>query len=207
LPIFIDQIAVGQFSNFSYIVRDNDSTEAAVIDPAWDIPKILDFLNLNTLKVTYVVNTHSHWDHIEGNATLQTLTGAKIVTSMHSEIKHDIGVRDGQELELGEKIKLRFLLTPGHSPDSMCIQVNDLGLITGDTLFIGECGRTDLPGGSASQLYDSFEKIRKLDPRLIVYPGHDYGPKPCSTLEEQLKTNYTLLRREKQDFIRFMNEP
>jgi hydroxyacylglutathione hydrolase len=203
----IDQIRVGNFKNFSYLVGDPNSKEAAVFDPAWELSKILNLLKINSLHLKFIINTHSHMDHIEGNTELQNLTGARIVMSFKSLAKKDIGVKDDQELILGNNVRLRFLVTPGHSPDSMCIQVNDIAVMTGDTLFIGECGRVDLPGGDASDLYESFERIRRLDPKLIVYPGHDYGLKPSSTLKEQLENNYTLVKREKQDFIRFMNEP
>lgn len=206
--VLIEQIVVGEYKNFAYIVADLESKEAAVFDPAWDLPKILDIIAKKSLRVQYIINTHSHMDHIEGNPKLKAATGAAIIMSSRSLAKKDIGVQDGQELQLGRNVKLRFIQTPGHSPDSICIIVNDdLALITGDTFFIGECGRVDLPGGSASELYDSFEKIRKLNPNLVVYPGHDYGAKPHTTLAEQLHDNYTLFRREKEDFIRFMSTP
>ena len=205
--VSIEQISVGQYKNFCYLVRDLDSKEAAIFDPAWDVERILNVMKEKPFGLKFIINTHTHMDHIQGNPAIQKRTSAKIVMSFRSLAKKDIGVQDGQELILGINVTLRFLLTPGHSPDSMCILVNDLALITGDTLFIGECGRVDLPGGDASELFDSFEKIRKLDPNLIVYPGHDYGSKRSSTLKEQLEANYTLLKRDRQEFIRFMNEP
>jgi hydroxyacylglutathione hydrolase len=204
--VLIEQISVGRFQNFCYLIADEISKEAAIVDPAWDIPKIISLLNQRSLKLKYIVNTHSHMDHIQGNASVQQLTNARIVMSSKTQARTDIAVKDGQDLILGSNVRLRFLLTPGHSPDSMCIQVNDLALVTGDTLFIGECGRVDLPGGSASELFDSFEKIRSLDPKLIVFPGHNYGAQPSTTLKEQLENNYTLAKRTKQDFIGFMNE-
>ncbi len=205
--VSIEQISVGQFKNFCYLVRGIDSDESAIFDPAWDVEKILNVMKEKSFRLKFIINTHSHMDHIQGNPVIEKLTGARIVMSIKSLAKKDIGVKDGQELNLGSNVRLRFLLTPGHSPDSMCILVNDLALITGDTLFIGECGRVDLPGGDASELFDSFEKIRRLDPKLTVYPGHDYGAKPSSTLKEQIEENYTLLRRNREEFIRFMNEP
>jgi len=119
----------------------------------------------------------------------------------------DIGAKDGSVLSLGDAMRLTFIHTPGHSPESMCVKVNDFALVTGDTLFIGECGRTDLPGGDANALFDSFEKIRELDPSLIVYPGHDYGNARKATLGEELKTNYTLAKMTREEFIKFMSTP
>lgn len=205
--ILIEQIPVGSYKNFSYLVADLKSKEAAIFDPAWDVPKLLNMLKENSLYLKYIVNTHSHLDHIEGNPSLQKTTRAKIVMSSKSLARKDLAVRDGEELTLGTNVRLKFLHTPGHSPESMCIIVNDIALITGDTLFIGECGRVDLPGGNASELFDSFEKLRSLDPMLIVYPGHDYGSKTSSTLEEQIRENYTLAKRTREAFIRFMSEP
>ncbi len=205
--IIFEQILVGSYKNFTYLVADPESKEAVIFDPAYDLPKLLRRLDADSLRLTYIVNTHSHHDHIEGNSFLQKTTGAKIVASNISQAKMDIGVQDGNEIDVGGRVKLKFLLTPGHSPDSMCIIVNDFALITGDTLFIGECGRVDLPGGDASELFDSFEKIRKLNPKLVVYPGHDYGRSRSTTLGEQLRDNYTLARRTREEFVKFMYEP
>lgn len=202
------QIPVGTMANFSYIVGERKSGSAAAFDPAWEVPKLQKIIDDNNLRLEYIVNTHSHHDHVEGNHKLQDWSGAKIVASASSRGKKDIGIEhDGEELVIGEDLKLRFILTPGHSPESMCIVVNDYALITGDTLFIGECGRTDIPGGDSSKLYDSLEKIKSLNRALIVYPGHDYGTRPYSSLEEQTKNNYTLATRTRAEFVKFMSEP
>lgn len=100
-----------------------------------------------------------------------------------------------------------MISTPSHSPDSTCYLFEG-NLFTGDTLFVGECGRTDLPGGSAEDLYESlFNKILKLNDSIKVYPGHDYGPLPSSTIGYERKTNYTLKQRSKEEFVRFMMTP
>ena len=98
-------------------------------------------------------------------------------------------------------------LSPGHSPDGICL-LADKKLLTGDTLFIGECGRTDLSGGSSEEMYDSlFHKIAVLDDDIEVYPGHDYGERASSTIGSEKRTNYTLQPRSKEEFVRFMAEP
>jgi glyoxylase-like metal-dependent hydrolase (beta-lactamase superfamily II) len=100
------------------------------------------------------------------------------------------------------------LYTPGHTPDGICLLVDNQKLLTGDTLFVGECGRTDLPGGNAKILYDSlFNKLLKLDDAIEVYPGHDYGVKPSSTIGYERKTNYVLKPRNLKEFLAFMNQP
>ena len=104
-------------------------------------------------------------------------------------------VEAGEVLKVGN-VSIKVLHTPGHTPDSICLLVDSKKLITGDTLFVGECGRVDLPGGSAEKLYDSlFNKLMQLDDSIEVYPGHDYGPKPSSTIGEQRQTNYVLQHR------------
>lgn len=204
--IFFEQVPVGSYKNFSYIVGDKVSHLAVIFDPAWDVESLHSMIAADGFSLKYIINTHAHFDHIDGNLAMREKTGAQIVMHESSKAKKDIGVRDGDVLDIG-KIKLRFIHTPGHSPESMCIIVNDFALITGDTLFIGECGRVDLPGGDPEKLYESFERIRQLDPELIVYPGHDYGKTPSTTLKEQIETNYTLAKRSKAEFVKFMAQP
>ena len=205
--VILEQIQVGPYKNFSYLIAGKKSLDAVIFDPAWEVQTLFNRVKNGGFRLRYIINTHAHFDHIEGNSKLAALTSAKIMMHDSSLAVKDIGVKDNEEIEVGGEINLRFIHTPGHSPESMCTIVNDFALITGDTLFIGECGRVDLPGGDAGGLYQSFEKIRLLDPNLLVYPGHDYGQKRSTTLGEQLDTNYTLAKRSKDDFIRFMNEP
>jgi hydroxyacylglutathione hydrolase len=202
--VLLEQVPVGSYKNFTYIVADRASGESAMVDPAWEIQSLLSRIRESNLHLKYILNTHAHFDHVQGNSEISQKTGAAIVMHQTSFARKDIGVNDGDQLMLGQNTRLKFIHTPGHSPESMCIQVNDFALLTGDTLFIGECGRVDLPGGDPSALYDSFEKIRNLNPDLIVYPGHDYGKTPFATLGEELRTNYTLARKSREDFVKFM---
>jgi hydroxyacylglutathione hydrolase len=205
--VYFEQIPVGSYKNFSYIVADKDSGEAAIFDPAWEITSLMSRLQSNKLRLQYIINTHAHMDHIQGDDEMKARTGAKVVMQASSMARKDLPMKDNDELRLGKHVTFKFIHTPGHSPESMCIVVNDFALMTGDTLFIGECGRVDLPGGDPNALFDTFERLRKLDPKLTVYPGHDYGPVPSSTLGEQLKTNYTLAPRTREEFVKFMMTP
>lgn len=198
------QIPVGQMANFTYILTDEDNGESAVIDPSWDLEKIFAILKKNGWKVKYVINTHTHFDHVLGNEQVAAVTGAKIIQHRNSTQSNDIRVEDGQIISVG-KIMIRIVHTPGHSKDSISLVVNDESVFTGDTLFVGNCGRVDLPGSDPSEMYDSlFEKIAKLDESLVVYPGHDYGSKKTSTIGEEKRTNYVLKARSRGDFVRFM---
>lgn len=158
------------------------------------------------LIVIYVINTHEHMDHTAGNEEIKSMFGAKVVAHELSTVSHDISVTDGDVLTVGH-LDIRVIHTPGHSPDSICLLV-DGKLLTGDTLFVGECGRTDMEGGSAEDMYHSlFDKLIKLDDNIEVYPGHDYGKTKHSTIGTEKKNNYTLASRTLDEFIEFMKEP
>lgn len=198
------QIPVGQMANFTYIIADERKGEAAIIDPSWDIDKILGVLKKNKWKAKYVINTHSHFDHILGNEQVAEITGANIIQHESSQVSKHISVSEGDIVNVGD-IPIRILHTPGHSVDSMCLIVDGHLVFTGDTLFVGNCGRVDLPGSNAKEMYTSLlEKVAKLDESLIVYPGHDYGPSPTSKIGKEKMTNYVLRPRSMEEFLQFM---
>jgi glyoxylase-like metal-dependent hydrolase (beta-lactamase superfamily II) len=191
-------------ANFTYIVADEENGEAAVIDPSWDLDKIFQTLKKNNWRAKYIINTHTHFDHVIGNEQVAELTGAKVVQHKNSQLEKDIAVSDGDTIEIGH-IRLRVLYTPGHSKDSICLLLDDQFILTGDTLFVGNCGRVDLPGSDAKEMYDSlFNRLAKLDENLVVYPGHNYGPTSMSTIGHEKKTNYVLQPRSKQEFLQLM---
>jgi glyoxylase-like metal-dependent hydrolase (beta-lactamase superfamily II) len=193
--------------NFSYIIADEDSKEAAVVDSSYNADELTKIIKQEKLKLKYVINTHGHSDHTAGNTELISDFAAKLVAYKQSRTPHDIPVDDGDVLRIG-KTSIKIIYTPGHTVDSICLLVDDQKLFTGDTLFIGECGRTDLPGGNGKAMYESlFGKLLKLDDDVEVYPGHDYGPKPHSTIGTEGKTNYTLEKRTLKEFIEFMKQP
>jgi glyoxylase-like metal-dependent hydrolase (beta-lactamase superfamily II) len=199
------QIPVGQMANFTYIIADEERGESAIIDPSWDLEKIFDALKKNNWKAKYIINTHSHFDHVLGNEQVAEITGAKIVQHKNSKLTKQISVSDGDIIRIGN-IPIRILHTPGHSTDSICLVVNNELVFTGDTLFVGNCGRVDLPGSNPKDMYNSlFEKISKLEESLTIYPGHNYGPSPTSTIGKEKKTNYVLQPRSIQDFLSFMS--
>ena len=198
------QIPVGQMANFSYIIADEKIGQAAIIDPSWDLEKIFDTLKKNRWNSKYIINTHSHFDHVLGNEQVAEITGANIVQHNNSQLVKQISVSEGDLVKVGD-IPIRILHTPGHSADSICLIVDGHFVFTGDTLFVGNCGRVDLPGSNASEMYTSLlEKVAKLDESLIVYPGHDYGPRPTSTIGEEKRTNYVLRPRSMKEFLQFM---
>ena len=193
--------------NFSYIIADEETGEAAVVDSSFNSGELIKILRAKGFHLKYIINTHGHSDHTAGNTELIAVFGGKIVAYKNSRVNFDVGVEDGDVLSVG-KIPTKVIYTPGHTADSVCLLVDKEKLLTGDTLFVGECGRTDFPGGSSKSMYDSlFNKLLKLNGDVAVYPGHDYGLKPSSTIEEEKKSNYTLQPRSLEDFIAFMAEP
>jgi hydroxyacylglutathione hydrolase len=193
--------------NFSYIIADDTTREAAVVDSSFNAGEITRILKTENLKLKYIINTHGHSDHTAGNQELRSTFGAKIVAHKLSRINANVKVDDGGIIRVGS-IPVKVIHTRGHTPDGICLLVDNKKLLTGDTLFVGECGRTDLPGGNSKNMYDSlFNKILKLNDEVEVYPGHDYGSKPYSTIGEEKKSNYTLEPRSLAEFIEFMNQP
>ncbi|MGA2310152.1 MAG: hydroxyacylglutathione hydrolase family protein [Candidatus Bathyarchaeia archaeon] len=192
--------------NFSYIIADVGSREVGVVDPSFNVDAIILILKDQNFNLKYIINTHGHPDHTAGNEELKSAFHSKIVAHKLSHVSQDISVVDGDRIRLGT-VTIEIIHTPGHTPDSICL-LTEGKLLTGDTLFVGECGRTDLPGGNVKDMYVSLlQRIAKLDDSIEVYPGHDYGPSPNSTIGREKQTNYTLQNRTLQQFIQFMQTP
>jgi glyoxylase-like metal-dependent hydrolase (beta-lactamase superfamily II) len=201
----VHQIKVGNMQNFTYIVEDEDTSEAIIIDPSWELIELELIIKRNNLKIKYIVNTHHHFDHTLGNEAMTESTKAPIIQHESSELKHDITVKDGDYIEFGNS-KLKVLHTPGHSKDSICL-IGDNKIFSGDTLFVGNCGRIDLPGGSAKELYHSlFDVLHSLDDNLVLYSGHNYGISEISTIGEEKITNPVMQKRTEQQFVEMMGQ-
>tara|TARA_B100001750_G_C15406125_1_gene545283 strand:+ start:108 stop:722 length:615 start_codon:yes stop_codon:yes gene_type:complete len=200
------QIPVGPLQNFTYILIDDSTNIGAIVDPADNLEKVFNILDRETVQIKYVINTHGHYDHVLGNAETLSKTSSKLICHESSKIKHDISVKEGDIITLGAT-EIKIIHTPGHASDSICLLADDK-VLTGDTLFIGECGRVDLPDSNMSDMYDSLmNKISNIPDNYEVYPGHDYGSSPTSTMKVEKLTNYTLKPRTKSEFINFMSTP
>jgi len=194
--------------NFAYLIGDEASQTCAIIDPAFDPRKILATAQTSGYTITHVINTHGHSDHTSGNAAIIEATNAllcihradadQVTRLLNRTISRILGgkgspspsrlLEDNDIITIG-KTQLQVLHTPGHTPGSICIYA-DGNIFTGDTLFVGAVGRTDLPGGSMQQLLKSVhEKIYTLPGGAIVWPGHDYGESPSSTVSFEKQTN------------------
>jgi glyoxylase-like metal-dependent hydrolase (beta-lactamase superfamily II) len=201
--MFIQQIEVGRFSVFAYLLGADAGGEGLVIDPADEVDEIIALAKSKKIAIKNILNTHAHVDHIMGNEEMKRKTGAKII--IHEDDAPlltqtprsmlamfggrpsppaDQTVKDGEIIRAGE-VSLKVLHTPGHSPGGMCLYGEGV-VFTGDTLFVGGLGRTDLPGGSWEVMLNSIRtKLLTLPDETIVYPGHNYGPSPKSTVKNE----------------------
>jgi glyoxylase-like metal-dependent hydrolase (beta-lactamase superfamily II) len=195
--MIFEQVPVGGDRNFAYVIAGKAGGECAVVDPAYDVLHITALVRRHRLRVKYIVNTHDHYDHTDGNAALKRETGARIV--MHASARGDMGVNDGDTLEVDGQA-LKFIHTPGHTPDSMCVLAGNV-LVTGDTLFVGKVGGTGF-GADAREEYDSLhQKLMALPDDTRVFPGHDVGVKPSSTIGHEKKTNPFILQKSFEEFL------
>jgi glyoxylase-like metal-dependent hydrolase (beta-lactamase superfamily II) len=204
----VKQYEVGNFAVFCYLIGDEEGKEGVFIDPADDAERLVSEAKLHGInKIKYIINTHSHVDHIMGNKAMVMKTGAKIV--IHEEEARylvqtpadllmmfraapsppaDRLVKEGDVIQVGN-VGLKVIHTPGHSPGGMSLYMEGM-VFTGDTLFVGSVGRTDFPGSSWEVMETSIrKKLYVLPGETIVFPGHNYGPTPSSTIQYEKRHN------------------
>jgi glyoxylase-like metal-dependent hydrolase (beta-lactamase superfamily II)/rhodanese-related sulfurtransferase len=223
--MYFKQFYLGCLAHASYLIGSDG--EAVVVDPQRDVDQYLKEAEAQNLTIKYVIETHLHADFVSGHRELADLTGAEIVFGEKAQAQFPHRpVRDGDELAIG-RVKLRFLETPGHTPESICVLVTDTEvslkpkkILTGDTLFVGDIGRPDLAGGKgftpemmAGMMYDTLhEKLLKLPDEVEVFPAHGAGSmcgrnmsnETSSTIGLQKKLNYALQPMSKTEFVRMM---
>ena len=212
----------GQMVNFCYLIGDRSSKQALVVDPAWDVSGLLDIAEKDEMEVVGALATHYHPDHIggdmfgitvEGISRLLELKGMKVHIQKEEAdgVKRLTGASDsdlithegGDRFSIGE-VEIEFLHTPGHTPGSQCFLVQNR-LVAGDTLFVQGCGRVDLPGSDPEEMYHTLtQRLAKLPDDVVLYPGHDYGDRPTSTMKEERQSNYSLKVPTLEDWLRLM---
>ena len=225
--MYFKQFYLGCLAQASYMI--GSVGEAVVVDPRRDVDEYLEDAKANGLTIRYVVETHLHADFVSGHRELAERTGAEVVFGARASVSFPHrAVKDGEELQVG-RVTLRFLETPGHTPESLSVVVSDQDaaggaadtpalVLTGDTLFIGDVGRPDLAGSSgfsaeqmASMLYDSLhDKLLRLPDATEVYPAHGAGSlcgrniskETSSTIGHERQTNYALQPMSKPEFVK-----
>ncbi|MBI4394250.1 MAG: MBL fold metallo-hydrolase [Euryarchaeota archaeon] len=211
--VLVFQRVTGHMQNYTYLIADGPSGKAAVVDPSFDAGPVEEIAAQRGFEIIAILVTHRHYDHVTDVAGLAKRTGAKVYAHKVSQVPHDVGLNDGHIIELGAS-RIRAMHTPGHTECSTCYYIEDFRvpgntagkpdgcLFTGDTLFLGECGRMDLPGGDPAEMWKTLtQRIPALPQSTIIFPGHDYAPIPFDTLGNQLKTNYTMAKRSKEEFV------
>ena len=193
--VFVHQFEIGPWDNFLYFVGDKAARQVAVVDPAWDAQTILDEAARLDVEIAHILCTHSHFDHVDQvPALLEKLDipvhmlGEEIDFSGFS-CENLIRHSPGDTLQIGEHVEIAMMHTPGHTPGSVSYRLRD-GIVTGDTLFVQGCGRCDFVGGDPEVMYATLRALLdKLPLEIRIYPGHNYGPTPTSTLDEELENN------------------
>jgi glyoxylase-like metal-dependent hydrolase (beta-lactamase superfamily II) len=203
--MILEQVAVGPMKNFSYIIGCEKTRRGAIIDTGWDIGKLLSIAEKHRLNIVAIIQTHFHYDHIQKLPEAVEKTNALVL--IHENEPYPVEkitdnykkVKDNETYEIGT-LTLTFLHTPGHSLGSMCILAENK-LFTGDTLFVEGCGRVDLQGSDPEKMWHSLEKLKKLPDNTEIYPGHDYGSIPHSTISHEKKHNRFLRSATKEEFF------
>jgi glyoxylase-like metal-dependent hydrolase (beta-lactamase superfamily II) len=225
--LYFAQLPVGRMANLAYLIGSLETREALVVDPAWSVDALLDRAEADGMRVTGALVTHYHQDHVGGSIFGMNIEGVARLLERHPVPIHvneheadglrritgasesDLArQRAGDVLELGG-LRIRLLHTPGHTPGSQCFYVEEPGqparLVAGDTLFLGSCGRVDLPGGDPEAMYHSLNTILKALPDdTLLYPGHLYSSEPVDSLGAQKRTNPFLRVASLEQFLMFM---
>jgi hydroxyacylglutathione hydrolase len=215
--LYLKQLELGPMQNFVYLIGDPETRDCVVVDPAWEIDQILDTAAADGMRVQNVLVTHTHQDHVGGHLfgfdipgveELLAKTPAKVhVHKAEGEFLRGFGsdlvkVEGGDTLQVG-RITVTFVHTPGHTPGSQCFLV-DGRLISGDTLFIRSCGRTDLPGSDPKEMYYSLtQRLHALPDDTVVFPGHNYGG-TSTTIGDEKRHNPMMRFPSMSDFLRVM---
>lgn len=200
VDVEILQIPVAGADNFSYLIICKQTGKALGVDPGMSPKSLLGVVADKDVTLEILVNTHGHHDHIAGNVDVIEETGAQLAASHIDVPQADINLEDGSCLQVGE-VKVQVLHTPGHTPGH--IVLNPPGaLITGDTLFVTRCGRADFPGSDPEALYHSIQRLASFPPETKVFPGHDYGPQPQSTIGFEREHNEYMKCPDLKSFIK-----
>ncbi len=196
--MIVKQIAVGRMANFVYLLADEKTREALVVDSGWETEPLVRAARAVGANVKFVVATHGHFDHVATVKELADRLGAQVVAHTSSPIECDLRVRGDDDLNLGNRV-VRVLHTPGHTEDSICLYDGE-NVFTGDTLFVGTIGKFERERSEA--IYRSLhEVILRLPESTVMYPGHDYGEVPFRTLGEERTLNPYLLGRDLRSFL------
>ena len=206
MNLIFEQIRVGGDRNFGYLLADREAKTGVLIDPAFSPEEIVQRAVDQEIKITHIINTHGHDDHINGNSKAVSLTGAQVAAHPDCPSMPDIQLQDEQEMNVGS-LRLKFYYTPGHLADHLVVYESTYRLlITGDLLFVGKVGGTGNEIDARIE-WNSLQRVLEVIPDVAtVWPGHDYGVRPSSTIGLEKKTNPFLLCQDLSGFIQLKND-
>lgn len=201
MVVHIQEALVGHMLNLAYILWA-ESGEGLVIDPSFGAEDLWRISQVREIHLRYIINTHGHFDHVQGNPWLARKSGAKVAIheadSSRLDVPPDVILHGGEILQLGD-LGVEVIHTPGHTPGGICLHVEG-NLFTGDTLFVGGYGRTDLDGGSDANLFKSLRRLGELDGNVKIFPGHHYGEDKRSTISREKRINPGMLCGNLEEF-------
>jgi hydroxyacylglutathione hydrolase len=203
MALEIVQIRAGQMANFSYLLYCPISRLGVAVDPSFEPQRLLQEAAQRQVTIELLINTHGHGDHLAGNPVVLQATGARLAGHPADLPQADLPLEEGAVLAIGQE-RLQVLHTPGHSPGSITLH-HPGALITGDTLFVTFVGRADLAGSDAEALYHSLRRLAAFPPETLIFPGHDYGPQPVSSIAFELAHNPFLAATDLTGFLRLRN--
>ena len=206
MQLIFEQIRTGGDRNFGYLLADRDRKQGVLIDPSYSPEMLVERAKEQNLHITHIINTHGHPDHVNGNEKAVELTGALVAGHPALPTRPDVALGEKQELAVGA-LRLRFLATPGHASDHLVVYEPSYGiLITGDLLFVGKIGGTRNEADARTE-WDSLQRVLDAVPDdVMVWPGHDYGVRPSSTIGMEKKTNPFLLCPDVAAFLQLKND-
>ncbi len=204
---YIEALELGPMENFIYLIVDRETGRTAVVDPAWDVPAILQLAKEQGLAISDILLTHSHHDHINGIEAVLAEHDAQLhLLKPEAEFwGRQLGKpqlhHGGDIIPLG-KTDIEVMHTPGHTPGSSCYHIHD-HLITGDTMFVWGCGRCDLAGGDPEVMYDTLKKMEKMPGETVILPGHNYADRRTSSIAEQREGNPFMHFDDRDAFVEY----
>ena len=201
--MIVKQLIPGGDRNFSYIAGDKEGGAGIIIDPSYNPEMILKEAKKLGLEIKYIFCTHSHYDHTNGNNTIKKLTGKTPLLYGHTDGETGLIISD-ETILLPGSLNIKIIHTPGHTEDSMCIYTGN-ALFTGDTLFVGKIGGTHTVENALKEYSSLHEKLMTLPDETLVYPGHNYGTFPVSTIGEEKRNNPFIIQPDFEAFLYLKN--
>ena len=213
MALYVRQLKLGPMENFVYLVGAEGARETAIVDPAWDVEAAQEAAEADGRSLTHALVSHHHFDHVNGLPQLFALGGIRVfahradVPKLAPELQRDVtALAAGDAVEVGP-LRVVAMHTPGHTPGSTCWHAGE-GLFAGDTVFVNACGRCDLAGGDPEQMFQSLKRVSELPDDVRLFPGHDYGDVPISSIARERERNpYFQKLASLTDFVAYRMRP